>query len=69
MNLVIDIGNTFTKLAVFNNKILLETIVQKELDDSLINSIFKKFKITNSIFSSVIENKKNEKETKNNQNA
>jgi len=60
MNLVIDIGNTFTKLAVFNNKILLETIVQKELDDSLINSIFKKFKITNSIFSSVIENKKNE---------
>ena len=60
MNLVLDIGNTFIKLAVFNKNILLETSVQKELDDSLIDSFFQKYKITNCIFSSVTNNNKNE---------
>ena len=60
MNLVLDIGNTFIKLAVFNKNILLETSVQKKLDDSLIDSFFQKYTITNCIFSSVTNNKKNE---------
>ena len=60
MNLVLDIGNTFIKLAVFDKNILLETSVQMKLDDLLIASFFKKYKITNCIFSSVIKNKKNE---------
>jgi len=53
MNLIIDIGNTLVKLAVFEGDDLLETIVEEQLDESTLNSLFKKFNIQKGIYSSV----------------
>lgn len=53
MNLVIDIGNTLIKLAVFHGDKLIETIVEKQLEESLIDTLFQKHNIQKGIFSSV----------------
>lgn len=53
MNLVVDIGNTLVKLAVFDGNHLLETIIEKQLKESLIDTLFQKYNIQKGIFSSV----------------
>ena len=57
MNLVIDIGNTFIKLAVFQNNALLEKVlVEKQDFASGLQNIFKTYhKINKAILSSVAE--------------
>jgi type III pantothenate kinase len=51
--LVIDIGNTLVKLAVFNNSVLVEAGHYSTVDDSLLQQLFAKHQITQAIFSSV----------------
>ncbi|MBL4592262.1 MAG: type III pantothenate kinase [Flavobacteriales bacterium] len=53
MNLVIDIGNTLVKLAVFEGDKLLETIVEKQLEESLIVSLYENHNIKKGIYASV----------------
>jgi type III pantothenate kinase len=60
MNLVIDIGNTLTKLAVFDKNTLLETFIVKNIDNNLIDSFFQKYTIDACIFSSVVINQATE---------
>ena len=60
MNLVVDIGNTFVKLAVFEGDKLVRLVVKKELNKSIINSIFSDFNIEKGIFSSVRASSKDE---------
>lgn len=52
-NLVIDIGNTFTKVAVFENDDLLKVEQYQELDEREIDSFLGEFKIDGVIISSV----------------
>ena len=52
-NLVIDIGNTFSKIALFNNRSLLSLKIVKDITVDSIDSIFKDHHVDNSIISSV----------------
>lgn len=58
MNLVIDIGNTFTKLAVFEGDTLVDVIQQDTFLEEDILSVKNKYSITSGIFSSVKGEKK-----------
>ncbi|MCR8558576.1 type III pantothenate kinase [Mucilaginibacter sp. BJC16-A38] len=53
MELVIDIGNTFTKIAVFDNNQLLQTEHYQPADSSIINKILTDYPIKRAIISSV----------------
>ncbi len=54
MNLVIDIGNTFTKVAVFKeNTLIYKEGTNKENLLKVLNEVLKKYTISNAIFSSV----------------
>ncbi len=53
LNLVIDIGNSFTKTAVFNNNELLETKSFGSLNKAIIYNLLRKYNVTRSVISSV----------------
>jgi type III pantothenate kinase len=53
MNLIIDIGNTRTKVAVFDKQVIIEKITVEELSQSLLNDIYKTFNIERIILSTV----------------
>lgn len=56
MNLIIDSGNTFTKIAIFENKDIVHIESVSELNIAIIKNIETKFqKITHSIYSTVSE--------------
>ncbi|TKC13049.1 type III pantothenate kinase [Pedobacter polaris] len=55
-NLVIDIGNTNSKLAVFNKKELVYYERLKELNEDILAQIIEKYQIKNATVSSVNEN-------------
>jgi len=59
MNLVIDIGNTYTKIAVFKRDELLYNTQYQVVDTAIINKILDEYPIGEAIISSV---KKNENE-------
>lgn len=52
-NICIDTGNTQTKLGIFDNSELLETILLPELTTELLQPILTKYEITHSIVSNV----------------
>ncbi len=54
-NLVIDIGNTNSKLAVFEGKSLIDYQVLKEIEPAILISLIQKYKVTNSSVSIVRE--------------
>ncbi|QQL48812.1 type III pantothenate kinase [Mucilaginibacter ginkgonis] len=56
-NLVVDIGNTQTKLAIFNGEKMLSFDHVAEADESLIAALIGKHKVDKVIISSVKENK------------
>ena len=57
MDLVIDIGNTLQKLAVFSEKsVLLDFFSEKNLSISLLETLFSQYPIKHTIVSSVREN-------------
>jgi len=60
MNLAIDIGNTLTKLAIFNDADIVENKVTEELTDLLLASFFEKYHIKNCIYSTVVNKKEDE---------
>ena len=55
MNLIIDIGNTFVKLAVFEGDNMLELAQEEHLSDQIIEAFFSKYKIKKGVFCSVRE--------------
>jgi len=54
MNLCIDRGNSSTKIAVFDNDIIINTQVYSEFEINQLADIFTKFNIKNSILSEVV---------------
>jgi len=53
MNLIIDIGNTLVKYAIFNDDKLVELLKTSEVEEEKINNLIKKFEIKKVIISSV----------------
>jgi len=53
MNLAIDIGNTYTKIAVFEQYELLHAAQYQNVDTGIINTFLKDYKVTRAIISSV----------------
>lgn len=53
MNLIIDIGNTLVKYALFNNDQLVEILKTSEIETGKVNTLIKEFDIKNVIISSV----------------
>ena len=53
MNLIIDIGNTLVKYAIFNNDQLVEILKTSEIETGKVNTLIKEFDIKNVIISSV----------------
>ena len=53
MNLVIDIGNSFIKLAIFNGREIIHSSIVQELTEGLLESIYTEHKIQSGIYSSV----------------
>ncbi len=62
-NLVIDIGNTLTKVAVFEHNELLYTNHNQTIDTDLINNLLGSYNINTAIISSVKNNNKEAWET------
>jgi type III pantothenate kinase len=56
MNLVIDIGNTFIKLAIFNGEKLVDAIVEEQINADIVAALYKKHNIKKGIFSTVRDN-------------
>lgn len=54
-NLVIDIGNTNSKLAIFDEKVLVHYQVLKEIEPAVLISLIQKYKVKNSSVSIVRE--------------
>ncbi|MGY3213682.1 type III pantothenate kinase [Mucilaginibacter sp. HD30] len=55
-NLVIDIGNTHTKLAIFNQDEMVDMARYEAIDEAIINSLLQKHNISKAIISSVNKN-------------
>ena len=55
MNLVIDQGNTVTKVAVFNTNVLIETFLYEVFDASICSLLLANYSIKSCIFCTVIE--------------
>ena len=53
MNLIIDIGNTLVKYAVFNNDQLVEILKTSEIEIGKVNTLIKEFDVKKVIISSV----------------
>ena len=53
MNLIIDIGNTLVKYAIFNDDKLVELLKTSEVEEEKINTLVKEFDVKKSIISSV----------------
>ena len=53
MNLIIDIGNTLVKYAIFNDDKLVELLKTSEVEVEKINTLIKEFDVKNVIISSV----------------
>lgn len=54
MNLILDIGNTYTKIAVFKKNVMLEKVaISSDLIDNNIQKLQKKYPLKNCIVSSV----------------
>ena len=53
MNLIIDIGNTLVKYAVFNNDQIVETLKTSDIETGKVNNLIKEFDIKNVIISTV----------------
>ena len=53
MNLVIDIGNTLIKLAVFDSNKLIESVIEDQLNEATINDLVQKYNIKKGIYASV----------------
>ena len=53
MNLIIDIGNTLVKYAIFTDDKLVELLKTSEVEEEKINNLIKKFEIKKVIISSV----------------
>jgi len=53
MNLVIDIGNTLIKLAIFDGNKLIDSFTEEHLTEKNIDELYKKYKIQKGIFSTV----------------
>ncbi len=53
MNLIIDIGNTFVKLAVFENDSIVKQVAIRELKKEVIDEIISEFNIKKGVFASV----------------
>lgn len=53
MKLVVDIGNTLVKYALFENYSIINIVRSNDLDISIIESLFSDYNISSSIFSSV----------------
>ena len=60
MNLVIDQGNTFTKIGVFDKGSMIYSDSNKILDESLINAVFANYSVDKVIISSVQRDYKSE---------
>ena len=58
LKLVIDIGNTLTKVALFEKKNIHETIILKSINIEVIKDFIKNKIVTNTIFSSVKDSSK-----------
>ena len=55
-NLVIDIGNTYIKLAVFNQDKMVDVARYEDIDQAIIGSVLQKHNISKAIISSVKKN-------------
>ena len=55
VNLIIEQGNTSSKVAVYNKRHMEASFVFKKFDVEVISSIFKKYPLTKGIFSTVID--------------
>ena len=55
VNLIIEQGNTSSKVAVYNGKRMEASFVFKKFDVEVISGIFKKYPLTKGIFSTVID--------------
>ena len=53
MNLIIDIGNTLVKYAIFNDDKLVEILKTSEVEEEKINTLIKEFDVKKVIISSV----------------
>ena len=53
MNLVIDIGNTLIKLAIFNGNDLIYSATESEINETVLEALYKRYTINNGIVSSV----------------
>lgn len=53
MNLVLDIGNTLCKLAVFNQNKLIEAVQQNDFSNEELNHFISRYNITEGIYASV----------------
>ena len=53
MNLIIDIGNTLVKYAIFNDNKLVEILKTSEVEEEKINTLIKEFDVKKVIISSV----------------
>ncbi|MXV51684.1 type III pantothenate kinase [Pedobacter sp. HMF7647] len=53
INLVIDIGNTFTKIAIFNNRELVKSAAYQDFTESTISNFINGHNVDNSIVSAV----------------
>lgn len=58
MNLCIDRGNSSTKVGIFNQNQLIETLIFDDFELNQIELLFEKFPIRNCILSSVVEDNK-----------
>ncbi len=55
MNLVIEQGNTSTKVAIYKNRCILASFVYKKFDKAILESLFDTYPLEKGIFSTVIE--------------
>ncbi|TZF86327.1 type III pantothenate kinase (plasmid) [Pedobacter sp. BS3] len=53
VSLVIDIGNTFTKLAIFNNRTIAKTVVLEQFNIEMLREHLAAYPVTHSVISSV----------------
>ncbi len=56
MNLIVDLGNTFQKIALIENDIIIDILQFEHINESDLEIIDKKYKPQKAILSSVIEN-------------
>lgn len=56
MNLVIDIGNTFIKHAIFDGDELVDSVVEEQLNSDVVDALYEKYNIRKGIFSTVRAN-------------